>query len=154
MINLGVPVEAVHSGHGEHGHDDVGPGTIGAFSFAFPFDPDTVRVELVKGTTLLYAAGQTATPVIERVEVVPEILVPRSRASSSIDASTDSLVAASGGPGAHVSGDVVTTAAVGTASLEGDNYVFNGEGGYSADGLGQNGTGGNDPGGRAGRLDG
>jgi hypothetical protein len=140
--NLGVPVEAVHSGHG--GHDDVGPGTIGAFSFAFPFDPDTVRVELVKGTTLLYAAGRTATPVIDSVEVVPEILGSPEPSVSSIDASTDSLATASGGPGTHVSGDVVTTAAaaVGTASLEGDNYVFNGKGGYSADGLGQNGTGG------------
>ncbi len=142
VSNLGVPVEAVHSGHG--GTDDVGPGTTGAFSFAFPFDPDTARVELVKGTTLLYAAGQTAAPVIDSVQVVPEILGSPEPSVSSIDASTDSLVAASGGPGTHVSGDVVTTAAaaVGTASLEGDNYVFNGKGGYSADGLGQNGTGG------------
>ena len=79
MSNLGVPVEAVHSGHGEHG-PDVGPGRSERSRSHFRSIADTVRVELVKGTTLLYAAGQTAAPVIDSVEVVPEILGSSSRA--------------------------------------------------------------------------
>jgi hypothetical protein len=143
VSNLGVPVDFVHSGHG--GTDDVGPGGTGAFSFAFPFNSQTARVELVKqngtGATLLYAAGQTAAPVIDSVQVEPIILGAPEPSVSSLEASTDSLGATSEGPGTSGSGDVVTTASVGTTSLD-DNFVFNGKGGYSADGLGQNGTGG------------
>jgi hypothetical protein len=139
--DLGVPVETVHSGHG--GTDDVGPGTTGAFSFAFPFDSDAVRVEFVKqtgtGPILLYSAGQTAAPVIESVQVEPIILGAPEPSVSSL--ANGSLGATSEGPGTSGSGDVVTTASVGTTSLE-ENDVFTGNLGYSADGLGQNGTGG------------
>lgn len=153
VSDLGVPVEFVHSGHSTS--QDVGPGATGAFSFAFPFNSQTTRIELVKrtdaGTTLLYAANQTAAPTIDSVEVVPEgpiILGSPETSSSSPDASTaspkasaDSLPGTNAGSGAGVSTDEITTAAVGAASL-GNSYVFNGKGGYSADGLGQDGTGG------------
>jgi hypothetical protein len=143
VSDLRVPVEFVHSGHG--GTDDVGPGTTGAFSFAFPFHSDAVRVELVKqtgaGTTVLYAANKTATPVIDSVQVEPSILGAPEPSVSSLDASTDSLGATSEGPGTSGSEGVVTTSAVEATSLS-DTYVFNGKGGYSADGLGQDGTGG------------
>jgi hypothetical protein len=141
--DLGVPVETVHSGHG--GTDDVGPGTTGVFSFAFPFDSDAVRVELVKqtgaGTILLYRADQTTAPTIDSVEVVPEITGAPAPSRSAPETPSVSLGATSEGPGTSGSRGVFTTAAAETMSLS-ENYVFNGQGGYSADGLGQDGTGG------------
>lgn len=148
VSDLGVPVEFVHSGHSTS--QDVGPGGTGAFSFAYPFDSQTVRVELVKqtgsGTTLLYAAGQTAAPVIDRVEVVQEPIilgVPEPNSSlrkgssgASPRDSFDAVRAPSTDPGTSGAADVFTTASVEAASLA-DGFVFNGKGGYSADGLGQ-----------------
>jgi hypothetical protein len=149
VSDLGVPVEFVHSGHSTS--QDVGPGATGAFSFAFPFNSQTARIELVKradtGTTLLYAAGQTAAPIVDSVEVVDDgpIILGSPEPSSSVRSgpsaasprdSFDAFLATSGDPGTAVAGDVLTTASVGAASLD-QGYVFNGKGGYSADGLGQ-----------------
>jgi CSLREA domain-containing protein len=68
LSDLGVPVRFVHSGHTEGGQD-VGGAAIGAFSFAFPLDPRTVRIELRKGGTLLWARNLTAAPQVTNLTV-------------------------------------------------------------------------------------
>lgn len=78
LSDLGVPVRFVHSGHA--GEDqDVGAAATGAFSFAFPLAPGTVRIELRKGATLLWARNLTAAPQVTNVSVSgePEILLLR-----------------------------------------------------------------------------
>jgi CSLREA domain-containing protein len=78
VSNLGVPVRFVHSGHTEQAQD-VGAAATGAFSFAFPLDPRTVRIELRKGGTLLWARNLTVAPQVTNVSVSggPEILLLR-----------------------------------------------------------------------------
>jgi hypothetical protein len=76
LSDLGVPVRFVHSGHTEQ-DQDVGAAATGAFSFAFPLDPRTMRIELRKGGTLLWARNLTAAPQVTNVTVLggPEILL-------------------------------------------------------------------------------
>jgi CSLREA domain-containing protein len=71
LSDLGVPVRFVHSGHAE-ADQDVGAAAIGAFSFAFPLDPGTMRIELRKGGTLLWARNLTAAPQVTSVTVSGE----------------------------------------------------------------------------------
>jgi CSLREA domain-containing protein len=67
LSNLGVPVRAVHSGHGTD--QDVGAGNPKAFSFAFPLNAATQRIELRNGLTLLWARNLTAAPTVTSVSV-------------------------------------------------------------------------------------
>jgi CSLREA domain-containing protein len=78
LSDLGVPVRFVHSGHAED-DQDVGAAATGAFSFAFPLDPRTVRIELRKGGTLLWARNLTAAPQVTNVTVSgePDIVLLR-----------------------------------------------------------------------------
>jgi CSLREA domain-containing protein len=72
LSNLGVPVRFVHSGHG--GTQDVGPGAIGVFSFAFPLNAGTTKVKLVNNATspptVLYESLRTAAPTVTGVTIV------------------------------------------------------------------------------------
>ncbi len=67
LSNLGVPIRAVHSGHGTD--QDVGAGNPKAFSFAFPLNAGTQRIELRNGSTLLWARNLTAAPTVTNVSV-------------------------------------------------------------------------------------
>jgi hypothetical protein len=153
--DLGVPVRFVHSGHSE-GHQDVGPNPIGAFSFAFPFVAGTTRIEFVKRNasgppTLLYAANQTAAPEIDGVEVsggsgpitfLQQRGAPQHSTTPKETAGGLATAASSSDPpGTAPPGDVGIAAAGAGTGLS-TTYVFTGNAGYSADGLGQNVTGG------------
>jgi hypothetical protein len=159
LSDLGVPVRFVLSGH-VVGDQDVGPRPTGAFSFAFPLEGGTTRIEFVKlgasGTTLLHAADQTAPPAINDVEVSgaggPVILSqPEStpqRSTSPTDtakglAPTQSSEPAQSSetPGTSPWGGI-GIAAAGQGTGLSTTYVFSGKGGYSADGLGQTRAGG------------
>jgi hypothetical protein len=159
--NLGVPVRDVHSGH-THADQDVGPGSVGAFSFAFPLHGDTARVQLVIGSTVLYEAVRTAAPKIESITAsddggpillsshnvtreAPGSASGRPAQAPSFSPSRSADGAPGGGSiGSAESGTAAFTPEFLTAAATGLNtsYVFTGNGGYSADGLGQNGTGG------------
>ena len=87
LSNLGVPVRSVHSGHGET--QDVGPGAIGVFSFAFPLNAGTTKVKLVNNATspptVLYESSKTAAPTVTGVTIVegqPPILTAVRRSPS------------------------------------------------------------------------
>jgi CSLREA domain-containing protein len=67
LSNLGVPIRSVHSGHGTD--QDVGTGDPKAFSFAFPLNAGTQRIELRNGTTLLWARNLTTAPSVTSVSV-------------------------------------------------------------------------------------
>jgi hypothetical protein len=159
LSDLGVPVRFVHSGH-VVGDQDVGPSPIGAFSFAFPFAGGATRMEFVKlaasGTTLLYAANQTATPSINDVEVsdsgggpiiLSEAASTRQQSASPTDTAEGLAPAQSSEtPGTSRSGESPSAdssiAAAGQGTGLSTTYVFSGKGGYSADGLGQKEPGG------------
>jgi CSLREA domain-containing protein len=121
LSDLGVPVRFVHSGHTEE-DQDVGGAATGAFSFAFPLDSRTVRIELRKGATLLWARNLTAAPQVTNLTVSggPEVELLRTagtarEASSQKASSGDSLRPAR--LGAEGARDAFGLARVGLSSL-------------------------------------
>jgi hypothetical protein len=88
LSDLGVPVRFVHSGHAAL--DDVGPGAVGAFSFAFPLNAGTQRIELRKGSTLLWARNLTAPPAVTNVTVSGESPVEFLRTTETSEQNSDS----------------------------------------------------------------
>ena len=152
--DLGVPVRFVHSGHSE-GNQDVGPRPIGAFSFAFPFVAGTTRIEFVKrnasGRRRPLCREPDSCSEIDGVEVsggsgpitfLQQRGAPqRSTTPKETAGGLATAASSSDPPGTAPPGDVGIAAAGAGTGLS-TTYVFTGNGGYSADGLGQNVTGG------------
>ena len=121
LSDLGVPVRFVHSGHAEE-DQDVGAAATGAFSFAFPLAPGTIRIELRKGAALLWARNLTASPQVTNLTVSggPEVELLRTAgaardASSQKASSGDSLRPAR--LGAEVTRDAFGVASAGAPLL-------------------------------------
>ncbi len=120
VSDLGVPVRFVHSGHTEE-DQDVAAAAIGAFSFAFPFDSRTVRIELRKGGTLLWARNLTVAPQVTNVTVSggPELLLLRTAGTGPEASSQKDAPRLAAGPrtqslAVRSSGDSLRAARLGT----------------------------------------